>query len=82
MSWASEKVDELAHLFGFGDLRIGRDLAKRAIEDAVKEAARRAREADVVEVSDLSSSYYAQLGDARASLQEAANEILAMLEDK
>jgi len=80
MSWVSDWINEKRREeaeFGGTD---GWHTRYFAMKEAIEEAARRVREGEVIETSG--DTYYAQLGDGRATLQAAADDILAMLEDK
>lgn len=80
VSWAGRKADEMCQR-GFA-LEFGSK--HRAftvlIRETIEEAARRCEDTDVVE-APRRDTYYAQLGDGRATLQEAARSIRAMLAD-
>lgn len=80
-SWAEQLGDRIkGKLGGVGSYGFD-DALNEAIRETIEEAARRCCDADVIEVRG-GGSYYAQLGDGRASLNGAAADILAMLNDE
>ena len=76
MSWASDAVERLRQPHNNGSAWA----VERAIRETIEECARRVREGEVIEA--WTETYYAQLGDGRATLRAAADDILAMLKEE